>query len=112
MMEPVSINEYFNNKNPWTKRLLGLDHFQKNRDIQQVENEYNLDKYAKLLGFDFKTAKEYKTKEIEQVGFDPVNGIIYISEGDNIFKTTVSESLKIYYELIQSTIKKYTSEYK
>ena len=62
-MEPITINEYFDSKNPWTKRLLGFDHFQKNRDIQQVENEYNLDKYAKLLEFDFKTVEEFKAKE-------------------------------------------------
>ena len=53
-MTPISINDYLNKENPWTARLLGLTPFQKNRDIQQVENEYNLDKYAKLLEFDFK----------------------------------------------------------
>lgn len=52
-MKPISINEYLNINNPWSNRLLGYTGFQKKRDIQQVENEYNLDKYEKLLDFDF-----------------------------------------------------------
>ena len=108
-MEAISINEYFNIENPWTLRLLGLTPFQKNRDINQVENEYNLDKYAKLLEFDFKTAAEYKAKEFEQAGLHPTEGLMYISKGDNIFKTTVENAREIYYNIINSTLTKFSS---
>jgi hypothetical protein len=109
-MEAVSINEYFNNSNPWTKRLLGFEQFQKHRNIQQVENEYNLDKYAKLLAFDFKTAEEYKAKEFEQAGLDPVDGEIVISFGEELFKTSVANMRSIYYGLIKTAVSKYLSK--
>ena len=109
-MEQITINEYLDIKNPWTKRLLGLDLFQKNRDIQQIENEYNLDKYAKLLEFDFKTVEEYKAKEFAQAGLHPVTGQMVISIGDSVFKATVSEARKKYYELIRISIEKYRSK--
>ncbi len=109
-MIPISINDYFNSENVWTKRLLGLTPFQKNRDINQVENEYNLDKYARLLEFDFKTPAEYKAKEFEQAGLHPKKGEVYISKGDDIFKTSVEEARNMYYDLIQSKISKYSSE--
>ena len=109
-MIPISLNDYLNSDNPWTGRLLGLTPFQKNRNIQQVENEYNLDKYAKLLEFDFKNAEEYKAKEFEQAGLHPTQGLVYISKGDEIFKTTVENARKMYYEIIQATINNYPSE--
>src|SRR5438445_12288705 len=86
LMTPVSLNDYLNADNPWSKRLLGVVEFRKNRNIQQVENEYNLDKYAKLLAFDFKTIKEYKDKEFEQAS---CIGNTMISIGDAIFSTQV-----------------------
>ena len=109
-MIQISINDYFNSGNAWTKRLLGLTPFQKNRDINQIENEYNLDKYARLLEFDFKTAAEYKAKEFEQAGLHPINGEIFISKGDEIFKTSVEEARKIYNDLIRTKLLKYSSE--
>lgn len=108
-MNEISVNQYFNIENPWTKRLLGDVDFKKNRTITQIENEYNLDKYAKLLMFNFKTINEYKEKEFEQAGLDPVKGELSISKGDSIFKTTVLEARKQYYELIKAGLKKYTS---
>ncbi|MBL0329772.1 MAG: hypothetical protein IPP64_10225 [Bacteroidetes bacterium] len=109
-MTPVSINNFFNDKNPWTLRLLGHVPFQKNRDIEQVENEYNLDKYAKLLAFDFKTVEEYKAKEFELGGMNPITGEMHISCGEEIFKTSVKVAREKYYELILSTLKKYPSK--
>ncbi len=109
-MIPISINDYFNIHNPWTKRLLGFSDFQKQRDIQQVENEYNLDKYAKLLGVDLQTIEEYKNLEFEQAGMSPITGEMIVSKGDDIFKTTVIDARNQFYDLIQSRLKKYTSK--
>jgi SAM-dependent methyltransferase len=109
-MKPISINEYLNKNNPWCRRLLGLAEFQKNRDIQQVENEYNLDKYARLLEIDLKTIEDYKAKEFEQAGLDPVTGEMTISFGDELFKTSVANMRNIYYGLIKTTLSKYSSK--
>lgn len=108
-MIPVSINEYLNKDNAWSSRLLGITDFQKKRDVQQVENEYNLDKYAKLLELDLKTIEEYKVKEFEMGGIDS-NSQIPISFCDDIFKVPFPEARKIFYDLIKSKVTKYTSE--
>jgi hypothetical protein len=109
-MKPISVNEYLNSSNPWSKRLLGLSEFQKNRDVQQVENEYNLDKYAKLLEVELKTIEEYKAKEFEQAGLNPITGEMTISFGDELFKTSVANMRNIYYGLIKTTLANYSSE--
>lgn len=109
-MKPISINEYLNSNNAWSKRLLGISEFQKKRDVQQVENEYNLDKYARLLEIDLKTIEEYKAKEFEQAGLDPSTGEIIISFGDELFKTSVANMRNIYYSLIKTTLAKYSSK--
>ena len=108
-MIPLSINEYLNKDNPWSSRLLGLTDFKKKRDVQQVENEYKLDKYAKLLELDLKTIEEYKVKEFEMGGINS-NSLIPISFGDDIFKVPFSEARKIFYDLIKTKVNKYTSE--
>lgn len=109
-MKEVSINEYLNINNVWTKRLLGLTDFKKNRDVNQVENEYNLDKYAKLLKVNLQTVEEYKCLEFEQAGLNPINGEMYISFDDTIFKTNVSNMRALYYNMIKNTMSKYGSE--
>ncbi|MDQ3049038.1 MAG: hypothetical protein M3R27_15925 [Bacteroidota bacterium] len=109
-MKAVSVNEYLSSSNPWSSRLLGLSDFQKKRDVQQVENEYNLDKYARLLKSELKNAEEYKQLEFEQAGLHPVTGEMLISFGDEIFKTTVANARNIYYGLIKTTLDKYRSK--
>jgi len=109
-MTPISLNDYFNSSNSWTNRLLGLTDFKKKRDVQQIENEYNLDKYAKILEFNCDTIEEYKTKEVVQAGLDPKTGEMYISHGDDIFKTSILDARKQYFDLIQKIIKKYSSK--
>jgi hypothetical protein len=109
-MQHISLNEYLNTQNAWSKRLLGLSDFQKKRDVQQVENEYNLDKYAKLLQIDLNTVEEYKAKEFQQAGLDPVTGEIVISFGDELFRTSVENMRNIYYSLIKTTLSRYMSK--
>ncbi len=109
-MKQITLNEYLNKENPWTDRLQGITDFKKKRDLQQIENEYNLDKYAKLLEFDFDTVEDYKKKEFEQAGLHPITGTIIISKGDDVFKTSVSNARNLFYQLILSKIKKYSSE--
>lgn len=107
-MNPISINEYLSYNNPWSKRLLGLSAFQKKRDILQVENEYNLDKYAKLIEFNFKTIEEYKLKEFELGGLK-TDSIMPISFGDTIFNVQLPLARSLFYNLIKSKIEQYSS---
>jgi len=109
-MKPTTINEYLNADNQWARRLLGLSDFQKKRDVQQIENEYNLDKYAKLLAVELSSMEEYKSKEFEQAGLHPVTGEMTISFGDSLFKASVAEARNVYYGLIRTTLGKYPSQ--
>jgi hypothetical protein len=108
-MKPISINEYLNKDNPWSHRLLGIVNFKKNRNIQLVENEYNLDKYGKLMDYDFKTLEEYKAKEIELAGTNK-NANIKISFSDDIFDVSLEEARTLYYKMITDKVAQYTSE--
>ncbi len=109
-MIPITIDEYLNKDNPWTSRLSGETDFHKKRDTLQIENEYNLDKYGKLILFDFLTIEEYKSKEFEQAGLHPITGEIIISLEDDIYRASIPKAREIYYNLITATIKKYKSE--
>ncbi len=108
-LEQLSINDFFGSANAWTRRILGLDTFQKTRDINQVENEYNLDKYKTLLAQNCANMEEYKRKEFELAGLDPNTGKVVISIGDIIYKTTVADLRERYYQLIKSTLAPYAS---
>ena len=108
-MKPVSLNDFLNDKNPWTFRLLGKTDFKKNRDIQQIENEYNLDKYAKLLDFDFKTIEEFKIKEFELAGLNQEKELA-VSWGEDIFSITLNGARNLYYKMIKEKINQFASE--
>ena len=41
-MRRISLNEYLNAKNIWTKRLLHLEHFNVHRDIEILEYERDI----------------------------------------------------------------------
>ena len=109
-MERVSLNEYLNTENIWALRLLGFESFQKCRNIDQVENEYNLDKYAKLLTCDLNSMEAYKIKEFENAGLSQEDET-FISFKDEIFKVELSISRKIFYQIIKDKVEKYSSEY-
>lgn len=108
-MKKLSIDEYLNDKNPWTARLKGSASFQKQRDLIQIENEYNLDKYAKLMGLNLSSVEEYKLAEFKQAGLDPFAGEMAISVGDEIFMSTIAEAREGYYKMIKKYLNKYSS---
>ncbi len=107
-MNPISINDYFNKKNPWSERLLGFIDFQKKRDLQQIESEYNLDKYAGLLKFEHENIEACKTKEFELAGLGP-ESFTHISFGDSIFHTSTTIARNIYSSLIKTKVQQYIS---
>jgi hypothetical protein len=109
-MKTILLNDYLNVKNPWTLRLLGKTDFKKHRDIHQVENEYNLDKYAKLLKCDLKTIEEYKAQEFAFAGWNQ-NSEMIISSGETIFSVPVSEARSLFYNLIREKVTQYASKH-
>lgn len=108
-MQSTSLNNYFNKENKWALRLLGYEEFKKDRTIDQVESEYNLDKYAKLSVLDLKTMEDYKIKEFEQAGVHQEDETFF-SLKDEIFKVRLSTSRMIYYSIIETKIERYSSD--
>lgn len=108
MMKPISLNDYLTLDNPWAHRLLGLVNFQKVRDLTQVENEYNLDKYAKLLAFDFNKIEDYKVKEFELGGLKADSKTV-ISYQDNLFEVPLSLARNLFYSIIKTKLNQYPS---
>ena len=108
MMKQISLNDYLNSENLWSKRLLGLTDFSKKRDINQVEKEYNLDKYAKLLEFDFPTMEDYRIKEFELSGLNSKSSVA-ISYGDTMYSTPLLNARTLFCEMIKSKIEQYHS---
>ncbi len=107
-MIPISINDYFTASNPWTDRILGNSIFQKNRDLEQIENEYNLDKYAGLLKFEHESIEACKTKEFELAGLAP-DSLTCISFGDRVFQTSVTVARTLYSNMIKTKVQQYMS---
>ena len=109
-MKSININEYLNNTNPWASRLLGLTDFKKNRNIDQIENEYNLDKYAGLLKHKLEDIEQYKTKEFELAGLHPTKSKMCVSFHDELFETNIGTARTIFYNLIKQKVTEYASE--
>lgn len=105
-MQPLSINTYLNAHNAWTRRILGLEKFHRSRDIKQVENEYNLDKYANLLKYDLATAEEYKVKEFELGGL-AMDSTAAFSVQDELFNAPISFIRNLFYSTIKAKVQQY-----
>ncbi|MBD2691069.1 methyltransferase domain-containing protein [Anabaena catenula] len=105
-MKLSNLNEYLSSNNPWANRLIGIETFSRKRDLEQVEQEYNQDKYGKLLNFDFADIQLYKNKELELAGLIEKNDI-FISMGEEIVKINFSLACSIFYSLISTTLKRY-----
>jgi hypothetical protein len=105
-MKSISLNDYFNKKNRWTLRLLGLENFQMERKEEKVEAEYNLDKYKKLLERGFTDIELAKQSEWADYGLTQ-NDPFFISFGDEIFETSVQQSRNTFHDLLTHTIREH-----
>lgn len=105
-MKSISLNQYLSVENPWTRRILGVDTFSKKRDIEQIDREYDRDKYGSLLEFDLDDIELYKLKEFELAGLGEQNST-KISLGEEVFEGNLQLIRDLYYSTISSTIQKY-----
>lgn len=105
-MKQASWNDYLSINNPWTKRLLGLEPFSKIRNLEQIEAEYNQDKYARLLPFDFADVEHYRSQENQLDEFDE-QAEVFVSFQEELFTVQLSLLAAINRSLIFDTVKKY-----
>lgn len=108
-MQKANWNQYLSSNNPWTKRLIGLESFSRQRNLKQIEREYNQDKYGTLRKFEFTDIETYKIKERELAGLGEKNNIFF-SIGEELFEASCSFAFSIYHSLVSNTIKKYNPE--
>ncbi|MBD2680427.1 MULTISPECIES: hypothetical protein [Nostoc] len=108
-MKQANWNEYLSLQHPWTKRLIGIEQFSKNRNLEQIEREYNQDKYGTLTEFNFTDIELYKRKELELSGLSD-NDKIFISLGEQLFETYRGLAFSIYYSTIANIIANYNPE--
>lgn len=108
-IEPISLNEYLNADNIWTKRLLGIEGFQQIRNYEQIEREYNQDRYGNI-------ARQFKDcssiREIFQYYYlQNKDKYTYISFKDEIFKVSPILASQLNATIIKSKVEQYASNY-
>ncbi|MGB3492766.1 MAG: hypothetical protein WBA57_08555 [Elainellaceae cyanobacterium] len=105
-MKKADWNLYLSVQNPWTSRLIGLEHFSKTRDINQIQREYDTDKYGSLLHLNSVDVEDYKKQEYLQSGLD-FQSLIKFSLEEELFEAPVSTVRSIYYALVEEVIRPY-----
>ncbi|MFM7233150.1 MAG: hypothetical protein ACKOZM_01080 [Flavobacteriales bacterium] len=110
MARKIDLNDYFSANNRWSNRILGLESFQKTRDIDQIEREYNQDKYLRLLQSDATDLHSYRKNELRQAGLYEGQGTIVYSLGDELFEEQVDVAREKYYDLIRENVTKHNPQ--
>lgn len=104
-MKKTCINEYLNEDNIWFKRILNKS-FLINRNLNHVQEEYNEDKYKKLLANSSLSIKEIKAYQWNQKGFKNT----HISMGDEIFECTTTFAQSLVDNMILNNVSNFSSE--
>jgi len=108
-MVSLSLNEFFNQDNAWTDRILGVKDFAKKRDIGQIEREYNLDKYKSLYDVELPEMESYKVREFLNAGLRQDQDV-KMSFKDELFKMPLKRARLIAYNIFKDMIGPYLSE--
>lgn len=107
-METVSINDYLNDENPWIRRLCGNSSFFKPKNMNEIEREFNLEKYGVIFSQNPKTIYECRNIEYRDILKKKHQ---YISFKNQIFRTTPLIAKNIYESIIKTKIEEYKSDY-
>lgn len=104
MLQTVDWNHYLSRQNPWTGRLLGWEPFTKTRDAQQIEREYNQDKYGSLLPLNLATVAEYSQVQFESVGF-AADHVIPVAFGEELVEMPWQIARNLQHSLVTKVIR-------
>jgi hypothetical protein len=110
-MKRLSLSEYLNADNKWTRRLLGLEDFSVQRTPEKIHQEYGREKWGRLLQHELRDLEHAKDVELEiLVGPDWRTQVTALSFKDEIFGTTHTLARRIYFDLIRTRFEKYTAD--
>lgn len=108
-MEPISLNEYLSTDNIWTKRLLGIEDFQQIRNYEQIEREYNQERYG-TIAEQFKECSSIQ--DIFQFYYlQNKDKHTHVSIKDEIFKVNPVVASHLNASIIKSKVVQYSSNY-
>lgn len=110
-MRHLSLSDYLNSDNKWTKRLLGLESFQMARTAEKIIQEYHREKWGVLLSHELRDIEHAKEMERE-VLFGPGwrNAETAASFKNEIFQTDLPTYGQIYFSMIRSRFQKYKAD--
>lgn len=108
-MKSIPLNDYLNHKSNWPKRFFGWETYSIKRDEDQIETEYNEDRYLPLLtDATLNSFEDCKTKEFENMGMigDKPH---FVSYGEEIFQCPVRVARLLWNDLIRSSVATYAT---
>lgn len=107
-MKSISLSDYLHADNAWTKRLLGSEPFQMSRTSEKIAEEYENDKWGKMLKQELRDMEHAKAVEYETIlGFDWRTTPTVVSFGDELFLTDSPTFNDIFYSIVRNRIGKY-----
>lgn len=104
-MKKTSINEFLNKDNIWVERILDKS-FSINRNVDHVQQEYNEDKYKKLLDNSSLSINQLKVLQWNQKNIQNK----HISLGDEIFECTTKFAQSLVDTMILNNVSNFSSE--
>lgn len=102
----VKIVDYFNANIIWSRRLLGIENFEKIRTVDSVNHEYNVDKYLPVLNSNTLDLQLCKKLELVNAG---INNNVFISIDNKIYFLDSNRAIEDYYINMKNIIKQYTA---
>jgi hypothetical protein len=110
-MKRLSLSEYLNADNKWTRRLLGLEEFAVLRTADKIHQEYGREKWGRLLERELRDVEHAKEVELEILfGPDWRTQETAVSFKDEIFGITQMLAVRIYFDLIRTKFERYTAD--
>lgn len=109
-MRSISVNDYLNADNKWTRRLLGVESFQMIRNAEKVVQEYGKEKWGSLLQRKPQDMEQAKSFEFElTVGSNWRESKTVVSFGDDLFHIDQVLFREMYFNTLRNKLGKYKS---
>lgn len=105
-MKKADWNHYLSDENIWARRLLGLENFSRIRNLDQVEREYNQEKYGNLNSTHCETVEQYVQLQYESAGLHYSQDIC-MSISEELFKIELGVAKTFAHSVMVNTIKKH-----
>jgi SAM-dependent methyltransferase len=108
-MESISLNDYLGTKSNWPRRFFGWEKFGIDRDVSQIETEYNVDRYEPLFNdASLRSIEDCKAREFQNMGMNS-DDPHFISYGEEIFRCPTRVARLLWNDLIKSTVERFAT---